>query len=133
MKPALYAVYITLAVVIALVLILVVGDDGQDEGDERLPVERRIELVLDAFGTPSCEDAQLVGSVRVTRPGGGRERILAFEAGEPCLADLRAAALGRGFTDDGSGRLSFEDGARRRETLLFYAEGGAFEWEVEEQ
>ncbi|KPP93257.1 hypothetical protein [Erythrobacter sp. HL-111] len=130
MKAPLFAIYVTLAVVIAVVLFILVPADRP--GDARPDVlEEQIVLVMDAFAVDSCEEVRVVGSYRRTDATGFRQ-MLAYSAPMDCIEAMRAAALARGFAEGQGGTYVLEDAAAP-EILTIYTEPGAargaFEWE----
>jgi len=130
MKAPLFAIYVTLAVVIAVVLFVLIP--GDEPGDARPGVlEEQIILVMDAFGVDTCEDVRVVGSYKRTDAEGFRQ-MLAYSAPMPCVEAMRAAAIGRGFAEGPGGSYALE-GVPSEELLTIYTEPGetrgAFEWE----
>ncbi|QIQ86189.1 hypothetical protein [Erythrobacter sp.] len=130
MKAPLYAIYITLAVVIAVVLFVLIP--GEEPGEARPDVlEEQIILVMDNFGVETCEDVAVVGSYKRTDAEGFRQ-MLAFSAPMDCVEAMRAAALERGFVEGQGGSYALPD-SPAQEMLTIYtepgADRGAFEWE----
>ena len=130
MKAPLYAIYVTLAVVIAVVLFVLIPTD--EPGDARPELlDEQIILVLDTFGVGTCEEVRVVGSYKRTDAAGFRQ-MLAYSAPMECVEAMRAAALARGFAEGQGGSYLLEDEAAP-EVLTIYTEPGAmrgaFEWE----
>jgi hypothetical protein len=130
MKAPLFAIYVTLAVVIAVVLFVLIPTD--EPGDARPELlDEQIILVLDTFGVGTCEEVRVVGSYKRTDASGFRQ-MLAYSAPMECVEAMRAAALARGFAEGQGGSYVLADDAAP-EALTIYsepgAERGAFEWE----
>ena len=130
MKAPLFAIYVTLAVVIAIVLFVLIP--SQEPGDARPDVlDEQIMLVMDAFAVDSCEEVRVVGSYKRTDAEGFRQ-MLAYSAPMPCVEAMREAAIARGFAEGRGGTYVLEN-ETAPEALTFYTEPGAtrgaFEWE----
>ncbi|MEE4206807.1 MAG: hypothetical protein V2I39_10970 [Erythrobacter sp.] len=130
MKASLFAIYVTLAVVIAVVLFVLIPAD--EPGEARPDVlEEQIILVMDNFGVDTCKEVRVVGSYKRTDAAGFRQ-MLAYSAPMSCVEAMRAAALARGFAEGQGGAYVLEN-ADAPEALTIYtepgADRGAFEWE----
>ena len=130
MKAPLFAIYVTLAVVIAVVLFVLIPTE--EPGDAQPDVlDEQIILVLDTFGVGTCEEVRVVGSYKRTDAQGFRQ-MLAYSAPMDCVEAMRAAALARGFSEGQGGTYVLEN-AGAPEALTIYTEPGAargaFEWE----
>jgi len=132
MKAPLYAIYVTLAVVIAVVLLVVMGEEPDEDRAGPRDLDRHIILVLDTFGLETCDDLRVVGSYRRT-DAQGFQSTLAYSAPAACIVAMRDAAIARGFAEGAGGRYELDPEGPESEALTFYGSPGqprgAFEWE----
>jgi len=131
MKAPLFAIYVTLAVVIAVVLFILIPGD-EPPGDARPDVlEEQIILVMDAFAVDTCDDVRVVGSYKRTDAAGFRQ-MLAYSAPMDCVEAMRTAALSRGFVEEQGGSYALPDSPADEKLTIYTEPGaprGAFEWE----
>ena len=93
--------------------------------------EGQIECLRVAFELEGCGDLAPIGSMYKDAEA-TYAHLTAFDASSACQAEVKEAALNRGFTDRGEGEYARDFGEGYRE-LLTITDEGTLQWEREQQ
>ena len=126
--------------VFAAIVALAGCDAAHDPGEVVTPKETgscernaqsQILCFRTAFELEGCTDLAPIGSMYKDAEA-TYAHLTAFDASPACQAEAKAAALDRGFTEEGEGEYARDFGEGYRELLTITAEG-TLQWEREQQ
>ena len=94
-------------------------------------------LLMTRFGVLECEKADLIGSLRTTKPDTGETMMRAYQVPVACAEAATAKVKEAGYTDGGDGLFTgtSADGAAEEVTIKVLEDGtsATIEWKAEQK
>ncbi len=93
-----------------------------------------VEVFVEHFGAQTCDDSELIGTMRRTEADGAGEYTRAYQSSAACADDLKGILETRGFAqpEDGVFLSETRDGTTEKVVIRLADEGSraGIEWEV---